>query len=168
MKTIISIKRISMVSIIIFTMGLLLFSPNDAIRGDFHHKVPDPEIERYRSYLLLLSDGKLGDSKVPIGFRKFPEDSTIAGTCNISLKNLQFEIDINKELWQYENEWWKLFLLAHEFLHTCPKGHNDELLKGDQRCPRYLNSALLISDTCMMDNLEYYVSLLKKGCSQGG
>lgn len=155
-----------MLSIILIFGGLLLFSPNDAIRYDFHHKVPDKEIESYRQYLLNLSDGALGNTKVPIGFRNFPEDSRIAGTCNISLKNMQYEIDINPKLWDYMIGWEKIFLLAHEFIHTCPSNHNDDTMSETNSCPKYLNSTYLIPVNCLLEHLGYYTSLLKKGCKQ--
>jgi hypothetical protein len=86
-KTLIKkIIRTSMLSILLIFGGLLLFAPNDAVRYDFHHKAPNEEIESYRKYLLNLSDGALGNTEVPIGFRDFPKDSTIAGTCNIFFK----------------------------------------------------------------------------------
>jgi hypothetical protein len=166
-KTLIKkIIRTSMLSILLIFGGLLLFAPNDAVRYDFHHKAPNEEIESYRKYLLNLSDGALGNTEVPIGFRDFPKDSTIAGTCNISLKNMQYEIDINPKMWDYMIGWEKIFLLAHEFIHTCPDDHNTTMMEKSPSCPKYLNHKYLIPVNCLLEHLEYYTGLLKKGCKQ--
>jgi hypothetical protein len=163
MKTTISLKRTLMLTIILALLLFPLANKNDALRYDFHHKKSTQEIEQYRLILIQMSEGGLGNPDIPLGFRNFPKDSTIAGTCNFSLKNMQHEIDINPNIWQYYTGYEKVFLLAHEFLHACGKMHNNDVFVEDG-CPTTLIYPYVTSYECIINRLDYYRELLKKGC----
>lgn len=131
---------------------------------------PSEELEKYRHYLVKLSNNELGNSrKILLGFFKNnpepdSEGNYVIGTCSFTLESFCGQIEINSLYWSQATFVQRILLLAHEYYHCqCMSlGHNNKIL--DDGCPSTYMSPKASSFECLNRHKLRYLKQLKKGC----
>jgi hypothetical protein len=153
------------------TLGLIVGAcSTDFIRIDKKHKTRNASLEQIREMLYDITNKKLGDPSISLGFMKkedyekfYPD--IVVGTCNYALASQVPEIDIRKDYWQWYNTRQKLILLAHEYFHCqCPFfGH----IEGDMKdgCPKDFMNPMLPGRVCIRKHWQHYEKQIKEGCN---
>lgn len=120
---------------------------------------PNPELERYRAEINMLSKGDLGKLNTLIEFKELEND--ILGMCN----GITRTININSKYWDYLDQRERFILIAHEFFHCdCPKyEHNDKLTKYDI-CPESYMSSKAGTKSCTFFYFQQYLNQIAQGC----
>lgn len=129
------------------------------------HKKLTPELEKYRGYVNIISNGSLGNKDITIGYRKYSKDDpNLLGVCTFTLENLGKEIDIVEEAWQYLTHNEKLLLVAHEFRHCeCNELGHEERYFSD-KCSKTIMHKYLPDDRCIKKHIGDYLEEIRRGC----
>lgn len=148
-----------------------------------HHKGIAPELQTYVHEFQALSDGKVTDEdmrKLSIGFRKYEDGSTIAGTCHYGV----VEVDVSIDWWNRDySASDRMELIFHELGHCILKrGHtvkptHDGFLPWIERlgfklgifkakgylndgCPASFMHPYTFGDYCVSTHFKYYMDEL--------
>lgn len=163
MTTVIRYIRSGLIGIVLGTMysgcshGVLKSTP-------IHTKLT-PELEKYRGYVQKISNDKLGNREISIGFIKRPDKKlNLLGVCTFTLDNLGKEIDIVEEAWQNLTHDEKLLLVAHEFRHCeCNEfGHKEVYF--DDGCSKTIMHEYLSDLKCVKKHMNSYLAEIRRGC----
>ena len=149
------------------------------------HKGIDPELQTYVQEFVVMSEGKVTKkhlNRFTMGFKKYDDSSSIAGTCHYTVN----EVDISIDWWnsvQTPSE--RLELVFHELGHCILKrGHTkppygDGFLKWLERlgfklgifdnmpymfdnCPASFMHPYTLNDRCINKHFRYYINELFK------
>lgn len=129
-----------------------------------HNKLT-PELEKYRGFVNIISNGGLGNRDITLGFRKYDsKNSGLLGVCTFTLLTLGKEIDIVEEAWQYLSHNEKLLLVAHEFRHCeCNEFGHKEVYFSDG-CSKTIMHKYLQDSKCIEKHIGDYLEEIRRGC----
>ena len=131
------------------------------IRFKLLHKKTPGELEHYVKLINLISNGKLGKNTKHLGFRyNRPTKSmkNVIGSCNYSVFDLQYEIDIYKDTWTKMNHLQKLFLVAHELRHCeCKFYKHINIRFFETNCPFSYMNASAPHKLCLKQHKSHYL-----------
>ena len=159
------ITRIFVYSFILLSVFLIQACSHSVIRYKRKHTEVHQELDAYRNYINLLSNGKIGKKSTSIGMVEYePKNPNLLGRCLFTTNPLGKEIDIVKDQWYYLSDERKLILVAHEFIHCdCTRfGHEEKYFKDG--CPTTIMDAYLPDEKCVEDHFYEYMSQIQKGC----
>lgn len=141
---------------------------NGHYRLSLRHKKTNSEFNSYIKRINKYSKGVLGTGKVKIGFRnkrpKFVEKSVI-GTCNYSISDFKYEVDIYSDYWKVLGKTQKFFLIAHELRHCeCKFFKHIKFKFFNDRCPFSFMNSSIPPEICLKRHLNHYLAEITYGC----